>query len=71
MKIENRQDSVFMAHNGMSIFFNKRSNSRDGSWINVNVTVKGEGEMWHNIGDMDVRLSDITVLLLKLEELAK
>ena len=61
MKIERRDNSVFIAHNGLSIFFNKfedKATHEQSFSIRVNKAEleRGSGlvKKWHFVGDMVV-----------------
>ena len=73
MKIENRGDTVFVSHNGLTIFFNKRKNNTTGEpFIAVNVHFNEgmqEDKKWRKIADMILSTNNLTELNSQLTNL--
>jgi hypothetical protein len=71
LKIDNkRDDTVFVSHNGLTLFFNKRKNKETGeTFYSLNVHVnKGtyENKQWEKIADMILTPENLTDLNSKL-----
>ena len=71
MKIDTkRDDTVFISHNGLSLFFNKRKNGQTGEvFYSLNVHVnKGtyDDKKWEKVADMTLSSENLTDFNSKL-----
>lgn len=66
MKIEKRDNSVFVSHEGLTVFFNRY---REGS--TVRVTTRDQQDVWHEAGKMNLSNDDLKRFADLLGDLAR
>ena len=66
MKIEKRDNSVFISHEGLTVFFNRY---REGS--TVRVTSRGAGDVWSEAAKMNLSTEDLKRFAGLLGELTR
>ena len=66
MKIEKRDNTVFVSHEGLTVFFNRY---KEGS--TVRVTTRDDKDVWHEAGKMNLSNVDLKRFAEMLGDLAR